>query len=73
MARLLMLVILALALALVALAGFAVSALTRTTREARSLGQEIALTTRGTSVQKIAYAALFILMLGVTSGLLGGL
>ncbi|WP_422025696.1 hypothetical protein [Roseovarius sp.] len=71
MARLLMLVILA--LALVALAGFAVSALTRATREARSLGQEIALTTRGTSVQKIAYAALFILMLGVTSGLLGGL
>lgn len=71
MARLLMLVILA--LALVALAGFAVSAMTRAARDATSLGREMALTTRGTSVQKIAYAALFILMLGVTSGLLGGL
>jgi hypothetical protein len=47
--------------------------MTRAARDATSMGREMVLTTRGTSVQKIAYAALFILMLGVTSGLLGGL
>ncbi len=71
MARLIMLV--CLALALVALTGYALSATFRAAREARSLGQEIAATTTGTSVQKIAYVALLLLMLGVTSGLLGGL
>ncbi|WP_397542878.1 hypothetical protein [Roseovarius salis] len=71
MARLIMLV--CLALAMIALTGLAVSATVRAARETRSLGREVALMARGTNVQKIAYAALMILMLGVTSGLLGGL
>lgn len=71
MARLFMLVVLA--LAVVALIGIAISAMARAGRDAGSLGRDMVGTTRGTSVQKIAYAALFILMLGVTSGLLGGL
>jgi hypothetical protein len=70
MARLIMLV--GLALALVALTGLAVSAILRAARETRALGRELAVTAGGTALQKIAYAALIILMLGVTSGLVGG-
>ncbi|MFN3209452.1 MAG: hypothetical protein ACE369_10715 [Roseovarius sp.] len=71
MARLFMLAILTLAVVL--LAGLAVSATVRAARDAGSAGRGIVATTGGTNMQKIAYAALFILMLGVTSGLLGGL
>jgi len=75
MARLVMLI--GLALALVWLTAAAVSATARAARETRTLGREVAEMTqearRGANVQKIAYAALMLLMLGVTSGLLGGL
>jgi hypothetical protein len=49
-----------------------VSAILRAARETRALGRELAVTAGGTALQKIAYAALIILMLGVTSGLVGG-
>lgn len=68
MARLFMLLLVT--LAIVALAAVAMA---RAARDAGSVGRDIAVTTRGTNVQKIAYAALFILMMGVTSGLIGGL
>jgi hypothetical protein len=71
MARLFMLLLVT--LAIVALAAVAMAAMARAARDAGSVGREIAITTRGANVQKIAYAALFILMMGVTSGLIGGL
>ncbi|KRS11462.1 hypothetical protein XM53_16060 [Roseovarius atlanticus] len=69
--RILMLIFLI--VAAVALAAVAMSAVARAARDAGAVGRDIAVTTRGTFMQKIAYAALFIVMLGVTSGLLGGL
>ncbi len=71
MARLLMLT--CLALAVVALAGLAVSATIRAARDTQALGRDLVVKTGGSNVQKIAYVALIVLMLGVTSGLLGGL
>ncbi|MGK7653970.1 MULTISPECIES: hypothetical protein [unclassified Roseovarius] len=71
MTRLIMLVFLI--VAAVALAAVAMSAVMRAARDAGAAGRDIAVSTRGASMQKIAYAALFIVMLGVTSGLLGGL
>lgn len=71
MARLFMLAMVT--LAIVAVAAMAMAAITRAARDAGSVGRDIAIKTRETNVQKIAYAALFILMMGVTSGLIGGL
>ncbi len=71
MTRVIMLVFLI--VAAVALAAVAMSAVARAARDAGAAGRDIVVSTRGASMQKIAYAALFIVMLGVTSGLLGGL
>ncbi|MEI4261838.1 hypothetical protein [Roseovarius sp. D0-M9] len=66
-----------LALAVLALAGAALSALTRAAREghsaARDLAQDTIGNTKGNGMEKVSFTALLLLMLGVTSGLLGGL
>jgi len=75
MARLLFLI--CLILAVLALAAAALLALVRAFREGRATAQEIAGNlgqgSRGNGMEKVSYAALLLLMLGVTSGLLGGL
>ena len=65
-----MLVIFALALGLALLAVFAISALRAASRGGDSAGRALA---RPGPVQKISYAALIVLMLGVSAGLLEGL
>lgn len=64
MARLLLLI--CLVCVVLALAGVAVSSLSRAARE-------LAPANEGKTMARISYAALLLLMLGVTSGLLGGL
>lgn len=71
MARILLLI--CLAFAVVALLGAAITALTRAAREGRSLARDLAPIDEGNTMKRISYAALLLLMLGVTSGLLGGL
>lgn len=71
MARILLLI--CLACAVVALVGAAITALTRAAREGRSLARDLAPIDEGNTMKRISYAALLLLMLGVTSGLLGGL
>ncbi|PVA09202.1 hypothetical protein DC366_14945 [Pelagivirga sediminicola] len=62
-----------LVVALLALAGAAISALSRAAQDSRSLARDLAAPGKGITMQRISYAALILLMLGVTSGLLGGL
>lgn len=71
MARILLLVFLA--CAVVVLVGAAMTALTRAAREGRKLARDLAPIDEGNTMKRISYAALLLLMLGVTSGLLGGL
>lgn len=71
MARILLLI--CLACAVVALVGAAIAALTRAARESRTLARDLAPINEGNAMKRISYAALLLLMLGVTSGLLGGL
>lgn len=72
MARLLFLI--CLICALLALVGAAISALSRAARDSRRLARDLAAPeTEGGTMERIGYVALIVLMLGVTSGLLGGL
>lgn len=71
MARILLLI--CLACAVVVLVGAAMAAVTRAAREGRSLARGLAPIDEGNTMKRISYAALLLLMLGVTSGLLGGL
>ena len=71
MARLIF--IICLALAVLALTAAAVAAISRAAREGRALARETAHLGGGQGMEKVSYAALLLLMLGVTSGLLGGL
>ncbi len=71
MARLLLLI--CLVCAVLALVGVAVSALTRAAQDGTALARDIAAPNTGVTMQRISYTALILLMLGVTSGLLGGL
>lgn len=68
-----LLILLCLALIVAALAGLAVSSLARAAKDSHSLMQGVAVETRRNNLQKIGYVALILVMLGVTSGLLGGL
>ncbi|WP_324754369.1 hypothetical protein [Roseovarius sp. Pro17] len=70
MARLLLLILLL--CAIVALIGAAAAAWTRAAREGQTLARDLT-STGGSGMERISYAALILLMLGVTSGLLGGL
>lgn len=71
MARLLLLM--CLLCAILALVGVAVSALARAAHDSRALFRDMTLPGRRTMMERIGYGALILLMLGVTSGLLGGL
>lgn len=71
MARLLLL--LTLVLMVMALLGVVVSMLMRLAREGQSLVEDMGDETRRTGLQKVGYVALILVMLGVTSGLIGGL
>jgi hypothetical protein len=75
MARLLLLI--ALICAVLVLVGAAVSALSRAARDGGELARDLAApgtgAGKGVTMERISYAALILLMLGVTSGLLGGL
>lgn len=73
MARLILLI--CLICAVLALVGAAVSALSRAARDGGELARDLAMpgTGNGVTMERISYAALILLMLGVTSGLLGGL
>ena len=67
------LILIALVLLVVALVGVIVSTFTQAARDSRALAQGLALDTRRDGLQKVGYVALILVMLGVTSGLLGGL
>ncbi|WP_113912864.1 hypothetical protein [Roseovarius dicentrarchi] len=71
MARLVLLI--CLICVLLALVGAAISALTRAAQDGRALARDIAAPGKGILMERISYTALILLMLGVTSGLLGGL
>ncbi|MDO5757676.1 MAG: hypothetical protein Q4P24_09190 [Rhodobacterales bacterium] len=71
MARLLLLI--CLICVVVALASNAVSAMVRAAQDSKALAQELSAPHRGMVMERISYTALILLMLGVTSGLLGGL
>lgn len=71
MARLLLLI--CLVLVLLALVGAAVSALTRAAQDGRALARDFTGSDKEVLMERTSYAALIVLMLGVTSGLLGGL
>ena len=71
MARLLFLI--CLGLAVLALAAAAMVAVTRAARAGRAAAHDLAREAKGDGMEKVSYAALMLLMLGVTSGLLGGL
>ncbi|MCQ0093305.1 hypothetical protein [Roseovarius sp. M141] len=71
MARLLLLI--CLICVLLALVGLAVSALTRAAQDSKALAQGMIAPDKGVTMERISYTALILLMLGVTSGLLGGL
>ncbi len=71
MARLLLLI--CLVCAVLALIGVAVSALTRAAQDSKALARDMVAPNTGVTMKRISYAALILLMLGVTSGLLGGL
>jgi len=62
-----------LGLAVLALAAAAFSAVTRAIRDGHMAARDLAHETKGNGMEKVSYAALLLLMLGVTSGLLGGL
>ena len=68
-----LLFILCAALVVVALVSFTVSLASRAVQDSTKLAREITTGTQGNTMQKIGFAALIIVMLGVTSGLLGGL
>lgn len=59
--------------AVVALFGAAAVAWTRAANEGRQVASDLSIGSGGNNVQRISYAALILLMLGVTSGFLGGL
>ncbi|MFX0541170.1 hypothetical protein ACEWPM_005495 [Roseovarius sp. S4756] len=61
------------ALVVVTLIGLAVTTTARAVQDSRDLARDIAVVPRRTLMEKISFAALMLLMLGVTSGLLGGL
>ncbi|RKF16854.1 hypothetical protein D6850_04775 [Roseovarius spongiae] len=65
--------ILCAALVVFALVMMLVSVVTRATHNGREMAREVAAEPRGDAMRKIGFAALIIVMLGVTSGLLGGL
>lgn len=71
MARLLLLI--CLVVAVLALLGAAVTAWGRAAQEGRKVASDLTARSGENNVERISYAALFLLMLGVTSGLLGGL
>lgn len=75
MTRLLLLIFLI--CALIALASQAVSALTQAARDGGALARDLVAPDNGPgqggTMERISYVALLLLMLGVTSGLLGGL
>ncbi|HEY9039280.1 MAG TPA: hypothetical protein VIN05_10110 [Roseovarius sp.] len=71
MARLLLLI--CLVCAVLALVGVAISALTRAAQDSKALARDMAGPHTGMMMKRISYTALILLMLGVTSGLLGGL
>lgn len=58
----------------VALVAMTVSVISRTAEDSRSMARDASnALTRGDTMQKVGFVALILLMLGVTSGLLGGL
>ncbi len=71
MARLLLLI--CVICALLALVGAAISALTRAAQDGTALARTMAVPDKRITMERISYTALILLMLGVTSGLLGGL
>lgn len=71
MARLLFLI--CLGLAVLALAAAAITAVIRAARVGRDTVHDLTRETKEDGMEKVSYAALMLLMLGVTSGLLGGL
>nr|WP_309504011.1 hypothetical protein [uncultured Roseovarius sp.] len=72
MARVLLLV--CAAMVLVALAAMVVSTVSHAAQDSRALARNVSESVaRRTTMQKISFVALLVLMLGVTSGLLGGL
>lgn len=71
MARILLLI--CLVVAILALLGAAAAAWTRAANEGRQVASDLSIRSGGNNVQRISYAALILLMLGVTSGFLGGL
>ncbi len=75
MARLLLLI--CLICAVVVLVSAAISSLSRAARDGGKLARDLTApgtgTGKGVTMERVSYAALILLMLGVTSGLLGGL
>lgn len=71
MARLL--ILFSLVLMVLALVGVILTTFAQLAREGRAVARGMALDTRREGLQKVGYVALILVMLGVTSGLLGGL
>ncbi|MFD0857763.1 hypothetical protein [Roseovarius aquimarinus] len=68
-----MLFIIGAVLVLALLLGAAITAMARAAREGQKTAQALAPRMEGNGMEKVSYAALLLLMLGVTSGFLGGL